>query len=157
MPALKPVDSKGGRKQSYMSDIDNAKLVASMFVGGMTAKQMAYELDVSEWTIGQWRRDPRVKAHAHKLIEDRIIQISRRVDSQIERRLENADKLSIRELLEIRKEFLGGALRRQTEDIDEGTVNEAVAAIEKNPDLVEQLAAVLAQAQVTKPDVPADA
>src|ERR1044072_9791682 len=140
MPALKPVDSKGGRKQCVVADTDNAKLVATMFVNGMTARQMAVELDVSEWTIGQWRRDPRVKAHAHKLIEDRIIQIGRRVDSQIEQRLMEADKLSIRELLEIRKEFLGGALRRQTEDIDEGTVNAAGAAIERNPALVEQLA-----------------
>lgn len=138
-------------RPSALSDPEYAQYVATLFVAGRSRKEMAEELDVGEDTIGRWRRDPRVKAHAMKLIEDRTIQITRRVDSAIEARLLNADKMSIRELIEIRKEFLAGTLRQQQERLDEGTVSEAMAAIEKNPELVDELLALL-----NKKPAPAD-
>jgi hypothetical protein len=111
-----------------------------MFVAGLSRNQMCEELGISDpYTITRWRRDPRVKAHAQKLIEDRILQITRKVDSTIEARLENAANMTIKELLDIRKEFLGGALRQQTEKADAETTREAIEAIEQNPGLVEEL------------------
>lgn len=94
-------------------------------------------------TITRWRRDPRVKAYALKIIEDRVLQVTRKVDGVIAARLEYAEKMTIQELLLIRKEFLGGALRAQTEKADEETVQEAQAFLESNPDAMSQLEAML--------------
>jgi hypothetical protein len=111
----------------------------------MTRQEMCDEFGVKDKdTITRWRRDPRVKAHAWKLVEDRILSVTRRVDASIEARLANADNLTIKELLDIRKEFLGGALRTQTEKADEATINEAMDAIEDNPDFVADLKKLLA-------------
>ena len=87
-------------------------------------------------TISRWRRDSRVKVHTLPLAEDRVIQISRKIDSTIEARLQHTEKLSIKELLDIRKEFLGGALRAQTEKADDEVVGQAQALIDDNPDAV---------------------
>lgn len=141
---------KRGRP-SALRDTEYAKLVATMFVDGMSARQMAAELGVSQWTINSWRRDPRIKAHTTKLIQDRILQITRKTDAEIQRRLEAAEKLSTKEILEIRKEFLGGKLRDKTEDVDEETMSDAMKAIEENPELVNQLLDVLANRPTPKP------
>jgi transposase len=130
-------------RPSALRDTEYAKMVAVMFVDGMSARQMAAELGCSQWTINQWRRDPRIRAHTTKLIQDRTLQITRKTDAEIQRRLEDAAKLSTKELIEIRKEFLGGKLREKSEDIDEDTVSDAMKAIEENPELVEQLLEVL--------------
>jgi hypothetical protein len=95
-------------------------------------------------TITRWRRDPRVKTYALKLIEDRVLQVTRKVDGVIAERLEHASDMTITELLAIRKEFLGGALRSQTEKADDETVNEAAAWLEANPERAAALETLLA-------------
>jgi uncharacterized protein (DUF1778 family) len=50
----------------------------------------------------------------------------------------HADKLSIKELLDIRKEFLGGALRAQTEKADDEVIGQAQTLLEENPDAVKK-------------------
>lgn len=118
-----------------------AKAVAEAFVSGASRQDMCDLFNVKDKdTITRWRRDPRVKAVALKLVEDRVLQITRRVDAAIEGRLEYAEKMSVRELLDIRKEFLGGALRTQTEKADEATVTQAMEAMESNPDLADEIA-----------------
>ena len=99
-------------------------------------------------TITRWRRDPRVKGHALKIIEDRILQVTRKVDGVIASRLEDADNMTITELLAIRKEFLGGALRAQTEKADEETVAEAQSWLENNPEAADQLTELLRTGQL---------
>jgi hypothetical protein len=126
-----------------LSDPEYCQQVAALFVAGITRAQMAEELGVTESTIKRWRKDPRIKAAAIPLIEERVVQITRKVDSAIEARLQDPSKLSVRELIEIRKEFLAGNLRSQAEKLDEGTVSEAMVAIEKNPQLVDELLALL--------------
>jgi len=127
-----------------LDDAAVAKAVAQAFVDGNSRQQMADMFSVSDLnTITRWRRDPRVKAHALKLIEDRVLEITRKVDSTIAARLQNTADLTTKELLEIRKEFLGGALRQQTEKSDEHTISEAMEAIEQNPELVEQMRELL--------------
>lgn len=111
----------------------------------MSRQEMADLFGVSDLgTITRWRRDPRVKAHAMKLIEDRVLQVTRKVDSEIAQRLEEAEQMSLMELLAIRKEFLGGALRSQTENADEAVVQEAQKMLEDNPDLLAALDKILA-------------
>jgi transposase-like protein len=131
-----------------LNDPAYAKQVAEAFVAGLSRPEMCEMFGVKDPdTITRWRRDPRVKAHAWKLVEDRILRVTRRVDASIEARLENAENMTVKELLDIRKEFLGGALRSQTEKADEATVNEAMEAIEDNPDIVVELEALLAKGQ----------
>lgn len=90
-------------------------------------------------TVTRWRRDPRVKAIAHKLIDDRVLQITRKVDGVISEKLEHASELTVVELLAIRKEFLGGKLRERTENVDEDTVSEAMDALENDEHFMEKV------------------
>ena len=127
-----------------LADAEFAKAVAEAFVAGQSRQEMCDLFGVKDRdTITRWRRDPRVKVHAFKLIEDRVLQVTRRVDAVIAERLENATELSIDELIKIRKEFLGGALRAQTEKADEATITEAMEAIESNPEFAEELQKLL--------------
>jgi hypothetical protein len=128
-----------------LADPDYAKAVAEAFADGCSRPQMCEMFGVKDKdTITRWRRDPRVKALALKIIEDRVLQVTRKVDGVIAGRLENAENMTVQELLAIRKEFLGGALRAQTEKADENTIQEAQEFLEKHPDAMEQLEAMLA-------------
>lgn len=117
-----------------------AKAVGEAFADGCSRTEMCELFGVKDKdTITRWRRDPRVKVVALKIIEDRVLQVTRKVDGVIAGRLEHADKMTIRELLDIRKEFLGGALRAQTEKADEGAIQEAQEFLERHPEAMEQL------------------
>jgi hypothetical protein len=122
---------------------DFAKSVAEAFVAGCSRKEMCELFGVKDPdTITRWRRDPRVKTYALKLIEDRVLQVTRKVDGAIAERLERANELTVIELLSIRKEFLGGALRAQTEKADDATVSEGQAWLEAHPDEAAELVAM---------------
>jgi len=95
-------------------------------------------------TITRWRRDPRVKVYALKLIEDRVLQVTRKVDGVIAARLEHASDMTIQELISVRREFLGGALRTQTEQADSETIGEASAWLEQHPEKAAALSELLA-------------
>lgn len=132
-----------------LADPDFAKQVAQAFVDGNSRQDMCDMFGVKDPdTITRWRRDPRVKSYALKLIEDRVLQVTRKVDGVIAERLERASELTITELLAIRKEFLGGALRAQTEKADENTVNEAYEWLERNPEAADALEALLTTGQL---------
>jgi transposase-like protein len=125
-------------------DPEFTKAVAQAFVDGLSRKEIAemfgrHDLD----TITRWRRDPRVKAYALKLIEDRILQVTRKTDAIIAQRLQDSDKLSVQEVIMIRKEFLGGALRSQTEKADAETIQEAQTWLENNPEAADELEKLL--------------
>jgi len=127
-----------------LADPDFAKQVAELFAAGASRQDMCDALGVKDRdTITRWRRDPRVKGLVLKIIEDRILQVTRKVDGVIAERLEHAEEMTIQELIMIRKEFLGGALRAQTERADEETVAEAQDWIEKNPEAAEALEELL--------------
>jgi hypothetical protein len=134
---------KGRGRRGTLDTEEGAKEVAAHFVAGMTRPKMAEFFGVSEWTITQWRRDPRVKIHAQKMIEDRVLSVTRKVDAEIEGRLQNPGDLTVKELLEIRKEFLAGSLRAKMESIDDETMTEAMQLLEQYPELAGNLAAVL--------------
>lgn len=127
-----------------LADPEFAKQVAELFAAGASRAEMCELLGVKDRdTITRWRRDPRVKAFALKIIEDRILQVTRKVDGVIAERLEHAEEMTIQELIMIRKEFLGGALRQQTEKADEETVAEGQRWLEENPDGAAQLEELL--------------
>lgn len=140
-------------RTSALADPEYAKTVAAAFVSGMTHKEIAEQFGINKDTVTNWRRDPRVKAHAMKMIEDRVLSVTRRIDSIIEGRLQHAENMSIKDLVMLRKEFLGGALRTQTENVDEQTVSEAMTALDKNPELIDQLQALIENSgKATVPD-----
>lgn len=126
-----------------LSDPEYAKAIAAAFVAGLTHKQIAEQFGIHPDTVTNYRRDPRVKAHAMKMIEDRVLTVTRRIDSIIEGRLQHSENMSIKDLVMLRKEYLGGALRQQTENADEATISEVMTALDKNPDLADQLAALV--------------
>lgn len=122
-----------------LNDPDFAKLVAQSFANGLSRAEMCEEFSVKDPdTISRWRRDPRVKRYIFKIMEDRVIAITRRIDSKIEAILQYQD-LDVKDLLAIRKEFLGGALRAQSEKADEQTIGEAQDWADENPDLLQEL------------------
>src|SRR5881392_3522777 len=92
-----------------LADPAFAKAVAEMFAAGASRQDMCDAFGVKDKdTITRWRRDPRVKSYALKIIEDRILQVTRKVDGVIAERLEHAHEMTVQELILIRKEFLGG-------------------------------------------------
>jgi transposase len=104
-----------------LADPEFAKLVAEAFADGMSRNEMCEMFGVKDPdTITRWRRDPRVQGYALKLIQDRVLQVTRKVDGKIAALLERED-LTVMELLAIRKEFAGGKLREQMEKADELT------------------------------------
>lgn len=127
-----------------LRDPEFAKSVAEAFASGASRMDMCEMFGVKDpATITRWRRDPRVKAIVLRIIEDRVLQVTRKVDGVIAGRLEHAENMTVTELLAIRKEFLGGALRAQTEKADEETIQEAQQFLETHPDAMEALEAML--------------
>jgi predicted transcriptional regulator len=128
-----------------LNDPERVKLAAAMFVEGSTRADMAAELGVSEWTITQWRKDPRVRAQVTRLVEDRVQRIVGKTDHIIEGRLQNAEEMETELLLRIRKEFLGGAFRALHEggQVDADTVHEAMDEVEADPELLAGLRELL--------------
>lgn len=149
--ALKPgpAHRTGTRgRPSPLSDPEYAKLVAQAFVDGQSRQQIADTFGVKDLdTITRWRRDPRIKGYAMKLIEDRVLEVTRKIDSKIANILHTKDDLTVQELISIRKEYLGGALRMQTERTDDATIGEAQDWLENNPDKFDELDALLNSAK----------
>lgn len=132
-----------------LNDPEFAQKVAEMFAAGASRKDMCEAFNVRDpMTVSRWRRDPRVKVHAMKIIEDRVLQVTRKVDGVIAARLDKAEEMTVTELLAIRKEFLGGSLRARTENVDGDTINEAQAWLENNPQAAEQLEQLLTTGKI---------
>ena len=134
MPAGRP---------SKLADPAFAQRVAEALAEGLSRAKMCETFNVSDpATITRWKRDPRVKGHLTKIINERVQEVTRKVDSKIAAILDR-DDLTVQELILIRKEFLGGALRDQTQQVDDQTVQEAMRAAE-DPEFQAKLAALFA-------------
>lgn len=123
-------------RPSNLSDPAFLKLTAECFAAGMTREKMCEELGVADpMTITRYRKDPRVKAVVQKLIEDRAIRISAKVDSKIEYKLQDRDgDLTVDELIKIRKEYGGASLARK--EIDDSVVEGALRFVEGGGEVV---------------------
>lgn len=143
-PNLKP--NKKGRP-SRLDEPGFMREVAELFAAGKSRREMCEELDVADRdTITRWRKDPRIRALVARLIEDRAIQVSRKIDSVIEGRLSQAENMTIDELIKIRKEF-GGATVKGREIADDTTVEQAWEAVAENPKLAQELEELFEQHQ----------
>lgn len=113
-----------------LADPDFAKLVAEAFADGCTREEMSETFGVNKPTITRWRKDPRIKRLVHTILGERVQRVSSKVDSVIEARLQNPENLTIKELLDIRKEFVGDNLRGKLDEADGDTINAAMQAAE---------------------------
>lgn len=128
--------------RSKIASAEFAKVVAEAYVAGVSYTEMAEIFDVTKATIGHWCHDPRVQAHAARFAQERVLRITRKIDQEIEGRVGHASEMETELLLKIRKEFLERALKvdlTNTGDQNADTINEAVSALEDNPELAKQL------------------
>lgn len=131
---------------SKLANPEFAKAVAEAYVVGMTREEMADEFGCHKDTITIWNRDPRVQAHVSRLAQERVNRITRKVDKEIEARLQDAEDMDTDTLLKIRKEFLHNVIKgaEGSGANSAETVNETIKAVEENPDLAGALQAILA-------------
>lgn len=142
---------KAGRgRPSKLDEPEYVELFAQAVAEGFTAAELASIFMIGARTVRTHRNDPRVRAAALKFIEERVLRITRKVDSQIEQRLQNVAELDTVTLLKIRKEFLGGVFRSQTQGgkDDPDTINAAQAQLEDDPELAAKLMDLI-QSKVT--------
>lgn len=93
-------------RPSYMNEEAHRKVVAEMHANGETRAVIAEQYDVHVDTVGSWLRNPEVKALVDKILRDRTTRVLRKVDTRIEGVLQHIEKLTLDDLLKIRKEFL---------------------------------------------------
>src|ERR1044072_6239731 len=105
-------------RPNRLNDDSFCDLIAAKLAEGISVRALAKDpmVNASESTDSTWKRDPRIKARLTKLINQRVQEVTRRVDWEISNRLQDASGLSMRELLDIRREFLNGALRDRSEE-----------------------------------------
>lgn len=125
---------------SKLANPEFAKTVAEAYMNGTSRIEMAETFGVHKDTIGDWCRDPRVQAHATTFGQERVNRITRRIDSEIENRLMDADEIETELLLKIRKEFMerGGVVKTGDRN-DAATMSDMIDVLEANPDLAAQL------------------
>lgn len=126
---------------SKLANPEFAKAVAEAYINGMSRAEMAEIFGAHKDTITDWTRDPRVQAHAAHLAQERVLRITRKIDSEIEHRVEDADDMDTELLLKIRKEFLDRSLKIDLNNAkdDAGTMSDMIDALEANPELASQL------------------
>lgn len=131
----------GRGRPSLLDDPEMVDLFARAVAEGLTNKQLSETFHIGERTARDHKKDPRVKAAAFKYAQDRVLLITRKTDAEIERRLEKTADMDVIELLKVRKEFLGGAFRAQTEGgkADDRTITDAMDSLEGDPELAAKL------------------
>lgn len=124
-------------RTSKLAVPDFAKAVAEAYVNGMSRDDMAAEFSVHPDTITIWCRDPRVQAPAARIAQDRVTRILRKIDAEMEGRLAHLDKMDIEQILKVRKEYLGNAIKIDLGSAGQAaeTINEVAAAVQDRPEL----------------------
>lgn len=131
-------------KESKLANPDFAKAVAEAYISGMSRKEMAEELGAHVDTITIWCQDPRVQAHAGKMALERVNRITRRIDGEVENRLQDVGEWELDELLKVRKEFLDRSLKIDLTNAHStaDTTNEILEAMDESPEFAEKLIAL---------------
>lgn len=100
-------------------------------------------------TIINWRHDEQVTNKIHAIMRERISRIVRRTDAGLEARLENMDELTVKEIIDIRKEI---APARDVLDEAERSdpaqaASDLFGAAAEDPELARRLAAAASQSE----------
>jgi len=81
--------------------------LAELLAAGASRKACAEHFGKHKDTIRSWAADPRVVELTRKIRQTRVDEIVQKVDAALHARLQHADKLSVRDLIQIRDTFEG--------------------------------------------------
>jgi hypothetical protein len=132
---------------SRLNDPDFAREVAEAYVLGMSRPEMAARFDVHIDTITAWKRDLRVRTVAKTLHEDRIMEMTRKVDAEMQARL-NSNRIKEMDdetLIKFRKELIGD---KKTIELS-GAIDTSAAkgdlwkTLDQDPELAMKLAGLM--------------
>lgn len=116
--------------------------VAEAYAEGATQTQIAELAGVSDrGTVADWLKRSDVQALVSKCVEERANKILRHTDTKIEKKLQQGgDKISLSQLLKVRREFAGQTVNVNTTDGDKAKMlQKFVQLLDDDP----QLAAAL--------------
>ena len=134
-------------RTSKLSDPDFAFQVAEAYVLGMSRPEMAARFDVHVDTITAWKRDMRVRTLAKGLHEDRIMEMTRKVDAEMQARLNSSriKEMDDETLIKFRKELVGDKKTIELSGaIDTGSAKSDLwKTLDTDPELAIKLAGLL--------------
>ena len=122
------------------------ELIAAMVVEGKSHEEIAAEIGAHKSTVTRsYARDPRVRAHIERMHKERTQLVTHTIDATLLGRIQNKqarEKMSVKELLEIRRELLGPPAQRLTvsRGADEGSaLLEVYKRLQENPETLAEL------------------
>jgi hypothetical protein len=138
--------------QSTLDRVDGLRdRVAELWADGASNKTIAETVhrEFSEIedvpvknTIINWRHDEQVKNKIHSIMRERVSRIVRRTDSELISRLENAEELTVKEIIDIRKEIAPARdVLDENERVDPGdAASDLFGAAMDDPELAKKIA-----------------
>lgn len=93
-------------RSSVLDEAENLHIFAEMYAAGESRPDLAAFFGVHPDSITRWSKRADVQALVAEFNRQRSNRILRRIDSLIEKRIENADNLDLKDLLAIRKEMV---------------------------------------------------
>jgi hypothetical protein len=125
----------------YLDNPQQLRWFSECVAIGLSAREITPILAISKKSAERYRNDVRVKAEALRLIEDRTIRVTSRVDTIIAARLDSeAEEISVETLLKIRREFSGRINQEpQENELTSDVVNDAMQHLEDSAELQELL------------------
>lgn len=125
--------------------------IAELYADGFSNKAIAETVHAQyaeiedvpvKQTIINWRHDEQVENKVHALMRERIGRIVRRTDAELANRLDNAEELTVKEIIEIRKEIAPSRdVLNEDEKVDPAQASQDLfgAALD-DPDLARRIA-----------------
>lgn len=118
------------------------ELVAELYAAGLNNREMLEQLPISDAaTLRRWLKDERVQQHTATIMGERALRVRRKIDSEIDGRLENPVRLRempVDTLLKIRKEYAPEVIHQAGEEAHE-VMTRLYRAARKNPALANAL------------------
>jgi hypothetical protein len=140
-----------GRPSRIDQDPQLAEFVAERLVDGYTKDEAADAVGEAfpprpdARTITRWKQHPKVRAHVSRLREERTNRITSKIDTRLLGLIETPEaleKLSIKELIEIRRELLPPPAQRHvvSRGVDESAaLADLMSRLQNDPKLAEAL------------------
>jgi len=132
---------------SKLADPEFAREVAECYVCGMSRGEMAARFDVHPDTITAWKRDMRVRTVAKQLHDDRVLEMTRKIDHEMQSRLnsQRIQEMDDETLLKFRKELVGD---KKTIELSGGLDTSSAKGdlwklMDDDPDLASKITALL--------------
>lgn len=117
---------------------------AQAYAEGLNREQLAGMFDCSVESITNWSKRPEIQRRVSALNTERANRVLRAVDTALENRLRNVEKLDIETLLKIRKEFAGDKLEITTKVDQNELAQELWEKLDSDPEAIDRLMAGVA-------------